>query len=312
MWKPPHSLRNRLKRCLRLAFEVGQRCGIDLLPRHFYSSVPDLRHLRASQYWRKPGSMVGIRGADVQSQFSFVQECCTPALQERMRRGDIHSLACAENGEMGYGPIEADFLACFIAAKRPGRVVQVGAGVSTSIILRAAAESGYSIDLTCIEPFPTDFLRRADAERRLRLIPTPAQEVELATLTDVGSGGLLFVDSTHTVKTGSEVNRIVLEVLPRLAGGTYVHFHDINFPYDYATNFLDTNFFWSEGTLLQAFLVHNARCRIAASLSMLHHAEPQKLKSLLPNFIPGQLEDGLSVDSQPGDYPSAIYLAMEE
>lgn len=312
MWRPPRAFRDQLKRVLRLVFELGQRCGVDVLPRHFYSSVPDLRHLKGTKYWRGPGSMVGIRGADVLSQLSFVQECCTPALQERIRRGDIYSSACAENGEMGYGPIEADFLHCFIAAKQPRRIVQVGAGVSTSIILRAAAESGYPIELTCVEPFPTDFLRRAEAERRLRLISSPAQEVELTTLTDLGSGGLLFVDSTHTVKPGSEVNRIVLEVLPRLAEGTYVHFHDINFPFDYSTDLLDTNFFWSEGTLLAAFLVNNARCRIAASLSMLHHARPEKLQALLPNFNPGKPEDGLSVPGQPGHFPCALYLAMEE
>jgi predicted O-methyltransferase YrrM len=303
-------LRNGLKRTLRHLFEVGQYCGVDILPRHFYSSVPDMRHLKGTDYWRKPLSMIGIKGAEPAGQFEFVEECCTSALRDRLRKGEVHSAACADNGEPGYGPIEADFLHCFIATKRPRRVVQVGAGVSTAVMLRAARESGHLIDVFCVEPYPTDFLRRSMADGRLRLLAMPAQEADLATLTDLDDGDLLFVDSTHTVKPGSEVNRLVLEVLPRLRAGVYVHFHDITFPYDYPPDILQTNFFWSEGALLQAFLICNSRSGIAASLSMLQHADPRRLRELLPNFTPGEMKDGVAPPGAPGHFPSSIYLRM--
>jgi hypothetical protein len=160
----------------------------------------------------------------------------------------------------------------------------------------------------CVDPFPTDYLRAAAARGRVRLVTEPAQAVDTALLTDVPGGGLLFVDSTHAVKPGSEVNRIILDVLPRLPAGAFVHFHDIYFPYDYMRQQLTHNFFWSESTLLHAFLIHNVRYRIAASLSMLHYAAPDRLAQLLPGYEPAANDDGLEVPGAAGHFPSATYL----
>ena len=292
------------------AFRIGQSFGIDVLPRHFYSAVPDVRDLRRTSHWREPRSMVGVQGTETAGQLAFVASCCTPDIVERLRRNDVHAHAIAENGEGGYGPTEADFLYAVIRARRPGRVVQVGAGVSTAIILMASRDGGFPIDLVCVDPYPTDYLRRAQADGRVRLIARKAQEVELSQLTDLGENGMLFVDSTHTVKVGSEVNRIVLEVLPRLARGTLVHFHDIYFPYDYSPDVLRSTLFWTESTLLHAFLVGNARYTLRTSMSMLHYAAPDRLKAYLPHYTPAPHEHGLQPSRVMGHFPSAAYLEV--
>lgn len=293
---------------LRRAFEVGQRLGVDVLPRHFYSEVPDLRELRARDDWKAPASMVGVAGG-VDAQLAFVADCCPAEVRERLKLGGIAEAAHDENGAPGFGPVEADFLHAFIVAKRPAKVVQVGCGVSTSIILSAAAEAGYAPDVLCVEPYPTAFLRRASDERRIRLIPVKAQTVALDYLIEVGEGGLLFVDSSHAVKPGSEVNRIVLEVLPRLAAGAFVHFHDIYFPYDYQPGILGEELFFSnESVLLQAYLTDNPRYEVAASLSWLHHERPAELASLLPNYRPSSFDQGLRTG--PGHFPTSTYLRV--
>jgi hypothetical protein len=105
------------------------------------------------------------------------------------------------------------------------------------------------------------------------------------------------------------VNRIVLEVLPRLPAGAFVHFHDIYFPYDYQSSTLTGLCFGGESTLLQAFLINNQRYSIAVSLSMLHHACPREMQSVLPNYQPAKMEFGLLEDG-PGHFPSAIYLKV--
>jgi hypothetical protein len=133
--------------------------------------------------------------------------------------------------------------------------------------------------------------------------------VALGVLTDLGAGDLLFIDSTHAVRPGGEVNRIVLEVLPRMASGSFVHFHDICFPYDYEPSLLTTLFFASESTLLHAFLTGNQRYSIAVSLSMLHHACPQQMQSVLPNYRPATLNYGLSTPGG-GHFPSATFLSV--
>jgi len=256
-------------------------------------------------------SMVGVAGTDVETQFRFVEECYTPSVRERLAAFDVYAHAATENGEVGYGPVEAAFLYAFILTHRPPRVVQVGAGVSTAVILRAAQDAGYAIQVTCVDPFPTSYLASSAAAKKIRLLAEPAQEVDLGVLTEPGEGDVLFVDSTHTVKVGSEVNRIVLEVLPRLRPGTFVHFHDIYFPYDYARNlFLESLSFNGESTLLHAFLACNPRYTISAALSMLHYAAPERLRQLIPSYQPQSNDDGLITQNTAGHFPSAAYLRV--
>ena len=304
-------LRNAVKRGLYQGFRVGQYCGLDILPRHFYSTVPDHRELHRRPYWRTPMSMVGVQGTDVESQLRFVAECYTPVVRDRLAKFDVHGYAASENGEMGYGPVEAAFLYGFIFTRRPPRVVQVGAGVSTAVVLRAAQDAGYAVEVTCVDPFPTGYLTRLAGERKIKLLAEPAQEIDLEVLTGVGEGDLFFVDSTHTVKVGSEVNRIVLEVLPRLVVGTSVHFHDIFFPYDYGRSLLlESLSFNGESTLLHAFLACNPRYTISAAMSMLHYAAPERLREIIPSYQPQANDAGLMTANAPGHFPSAAYLRV--
>jgi hypothetical protein len=146
------------------------------------------------------------------------------------------------------------------------------------------------------------------AQGAVTLYAERAEEAPRARLTDLAAGDLLFVDSTHTVKTGSEVNRIVLDILPRLAPGVFVHFHDIYFPYDYPRDLMsDALFFPSESTLLHAYLIHNSCCRVALSLSMLHYAEPHSIARAIPHYDPQKNADGLSAAGG-SHFPSATYL----
>ncbi len=144
----------------------------------------------------------------------------------------------------------------------------------------------------------------------IELIPAKAQHADLGIFSRLDRGDLLFIDSTHAVRPGSEVNRLILEVLPRLNPGCFVHFHDIYFPYDYQSTVLTTLFFGGESTLLHAFLIGNARYSIAACLSMLHHACRQEMQAVFPNYQPAPMHYGLHLESGGGHFPSSIYLAV--
>jgi len=295
------------KRGLRLVFETGQCFGVDLLPRHFYSEIPDIRELKKDQDWKRPYSMVGIGGSELDQQLDFVAQCCCDELVARQRKGDISDRACTRNGEAGFGPVEADFLFCFIASKRPRRIVQIGCGVSTAVILAAAEEAGYRPQITCIDPFPTQFLREEDKNGVITLISEKAEQVSLETMTEIGADDFLFVDSSHTLRPGGHVSKIILEVLPRLAAGCWVHFHDIWFPYDYPYKILNQAlFFWHESVLLHAFLADNWKYEICASLCMLHHSRPEKLGHWLPNYRPARHDHGVRLSE--GHFPTSIYL----
>ncbi|MEO1257502.1 MAG: class I SAM-dependent methyltransferase [Bacteroidota bacterium] len=305
------AIKNRLKSMARLFFERAQRFGVDILPHHFYSQIPDIAELKKETYWRAPSSMFGVSGSEMDGQLDFAKSCISDQLTAALATLDVHQKAVSENGEdSGYGLIEADFLYGFIQSHKPAKIVQIGCGVTTAVILRAAKEVGYQPEIVCVEPYPMPFLERADSEGRIRLVKEKAQKVEMSVLTDLRAGDFFFVDSTHTVKTGSEVNRIILEVLPRLGKGVFVHFHDIYFPYDYKRDVLDGDlFFWAENTLLYAFLVNNASYTIRASLSMIHYAAPGKLKQLVPNYIPQANDQGMRTGGGK-HFPSAIYLQV--
>lgn len=295
------------KHLLRKVFELGQRMGFDVLPRHFYSEIPDIRHLRSTTLWRTPYSMTGIAGTEIQSQLAFVQSCCPPPLIEKMKSARIHEEACARNGEMGFGSIEAEFLFAMVASNRPKQIFQIGCGVSTAVCLLAAEHAGYAPQLICVEPYPTPYLLREADRGAVTLIKKKAQALDLSVVDELGADSLFFVDSTHTLGPAGEVSRIVLEMLPRLKAGAYVHFHDITFPYDYHREVLGSElFFWHESVLLHSFLAFNSRFRLLASLSMLHYAASDKVAEYLPNYRPAGNDGGLNVGT--GHFPSSAYL----
>jgi hypothetical protein len=306
-------LRDWLKRNgLRRLFELGQRVGIDLLPRHYYSEIPSIRELRETTTWREPRSLEGVDGADPNGQLGFLASVCEPQLLAEC--DGIYERACAANGAAGYGPIEATVLYLLARSRRPSRVVQVGAGVSTAVLLEAREGGSLAMEITCIDPFPTDYLRGRASAGEIELLATPAQEVPIERLASLGAGDLLFVDSTHTVKPGSEVNRTILDVLPRLTSGVLAHFHDVLFPYDYSPTVLDRDlFFWNETVLLHAFLAGNSRWRLLLSLSQLHHQEPEQLRALLPSYRPAATDQGLvspGTDLSREHLPSSAYLEV--
>jgi predicted O-methyltransferase YrrM len=302
-------LRNAAKSALYRFFRTGQRLGFDVLPRHFYSSIPDFRELSRDTRWKAPRSLVGVHGTDPEEQLAFLRSCCTPELRQRLATLDVNAYARGQYGDEGYGPIEAEMLYCFMASKRPRRVIQVGAGYSTAVMLLAAQDWAEPPQLTCIDPYPSDYLKRLAKVGDITLINQRAQDVELEKLSSLDAGDLLFIDSTHTVKVGSEVNLLILEVLPRLQPGTYVQFHDIFFPYDYHRDLETLLFFPLESTLLHAFLAQNPHYTIRTCLSMLHYARPAELQAIFSRYRPSPNDEGLPRAGQKvGHFPSSIYL----
>jgi predicted O-methyltransferase YrrM len=299
-------LKTRSKNFLRSAFEIGQRFHIDVLPRHFYSEIPDIRTLRATTSWRKPRSFQSVLG-DIDSQVAWI-DACTKNYRDALKPFAIHKSAVKMNtSDEGYGEVEADFLYCFIRSYRPKQIVQIGCGVSTAVCLLAAQDEGYSPHIVCIEPYPTTFLQRESKSGRIDLVPQKVQDVGSECVQRLGAGDLFFVDSSHSLAPAGELNLIVLEMLPRLAPGVYAHFHDIYFPYDYSPDVLTAALFFSHETaLLYAFLLMNRDFEIAGSLSMLHHQRSSDLRRILPDIHPAVFEDGLTVQS--GQFPSAIFL----
>lgn len=292
------------------AFRLLQRAGVNVVPEHYYSCIPSLADLERRTDWRGPRSMYGIAQRSIDMQVDLLGKWIGPHA-DHLASHSIHGAAISGGGgDGGYGEIEADVLFAFVATSKPGRVMQIGCGVSTAVILAAAERAGYKPEVICVEPYPSDYLRESEGKGLIKLIAQPAQQVDFDLLANLAPGDLLFIDSTHAVKPGSEVNYLIHEVLPRLRAEVWIHFHDIYFPYDYTRGVLENDMlFPQESTLLYAFLTGNSRFHLEASLSMVHYARPQRLRALLPKYEPEGQVDGLAI-GEGKHFPSSAWLRV--
>jgi len=118
--------------------------------------------------------------------------------------------------------------------------------------------------MTFIEPYPDrlDALLRSEDRTDCEILVSRVQDVPITRFTALGDGDILVVDSSHVAKTGSDVNHLFFEVLPRLQAGVLVHFHDIGFPFEYPLTWVEEGRSWNEAYLLRAFLSFNPAFRI--------------------------------------------------
>jgi predicted O-methyltransferase YrrM len=177
-----------------------------------------------------------------------------------------------------YAHNDAIMLYTFIRALQPKNIVEVGSGYTSAAILD-------TIDLfvsmkprvTFIEPYP-DVLHRLLSKNDLvtcTLKKSPVQDIPIETFLELQQDDILFIDSTHVSKIGSDVNYLFFEILPRLNPGVYVHIHDVFFPFEYPESWvIDQARFWNEDYLLRAFLTHNDTFEIVFFNDYYHRKNP--------------------------------------
>jgi hypothetical protein len=172
---------------------------------------------------------------------------------------------------------------CMVRQFQPGLIIEIGSGFSSLLLAQAAARNGSS-NLTCIEPFPREVVQKGFPGLQ-SLIEKKVQDIDLEFFSQLESGDFLFIDSSHTVKIGGDVNYLFLEVLPRLKPGVIVHIHDIFLPVEYRRDWVMGEFrFWSEQYLLQAFLTFNSEFEVLMANRYLAHKYLKDLKAAFPSL----------------------------
>lgn len=151
-------------------------------------------------------------------------------------------------------------LYAFLRLLKPRRIVEIGAGYSTGVIVDTnRLFLGNRADLVSIEPYP-DRLRELfgnDFSDCGTLLEQCLQKVDPEVILSLEAGDILFVDSSHVAKLDSDVLLLLFELLPRLNPGVIIHFHDVPFPFEYYDYWLRENRAWNEAYLLRAFLQYN-------------------------------------------------------
>lgn len=311
------ALREAFKRASFHLHRFASRFGVHVLPVHYYSTLPNLIELeRTRSEWARKSEMPGVQ-MNLDEQAAAIRRICEPYRSEYLPNTPYKEADRAGFGP-GYGPLEAQALHAVVRHYKPSRIIEVGSGVSTNCMLHALKfneeQHGKSASVTCIEPNPWGPLRGL---AKIRLIQQRVQSVACSVFEELGENDLLFIDSSHTVKPGSDVNYLVLEVLPRLRPGVIVHIHDIQFPFDYRRQVLKTYFHWNEPSLVRAWMIHNAHVRTLFCMSHLAIDRQDVLRELFPEYRPqaigadGLIPEGTRPFEQPdGDFPSSLYVQI--
>jgi hypothetical protein len=279
-----NSLEQKLDRILE-SIEKEDQNG--LFPAgHFYSPIPNLDEIRKNEasIWGTPPKE--IRGIDLNEQEQlkmlntlrdFYDELPFPETKTEGLRYYFENPA--------YSYSDAIFLHCMIRFAKPQRIIEVGSGHSSSVILDTNELFFHgAIETTFIEPYPELFfslLKRSDREK-VKVIPIRLQDVDPAEFDSLERNDILFIDSTHVSKVNSDVNRIFFNILPRLKSGVFIHFHDIFYPFEYPQAWIYEGRAWNEIYLLRAFLENNSAFKIVVFNTYLEAFHEEFFKLHMP------------------------------
>lgn len=251
---------------------------------HFYSPVVNTSELIESRIWPDKPEVIGIDFND-EAHAEMLRDTFPRYLREydypeHLQETDDLSQFYTQNTQFSW--LDCRSLYVFARHWRPKRVIEVGSGFSTLLfadINRRFLDN--AAEITCVEPYPREFLKRG-IPGVARLLEQKVQDVPLSIFTELGPGDILFIDSSHVAKTGSDVVHLYFEVLPRLATGVRVHVHDIFFPYDYPKDWvLKENRSWNEQYLLRALLTFSNAFRVIFGCNYAFWRYPELVQSAL-------------------------------
>lgn len=249
-------------------------------PGHYYSPIPSPEQIRAGAERLSRARPREIPGVELNEERQlailehlkvFYRELPFTRTKTPGRRYFFENPA--------YSYSDAICLYGMIRHARPRRIIEVGSGYSSCVTLDTN-ELFFSNRIACtfIDPYPSllrSLITSEDGDR-VEILPSYLQEVDVTRFRELGENDILFIDSTHVAKVGSDVNYIFFEILPALRRGVYVHFHDVFHPFEYPAAWLYEGRVWTEAYLLRAFLSFNAAYEVVlynTFLEYFHRAE---------------------------------------
>jgi len=264
-----------------IPWEEIQRRGWHFQPRHFYWPLNDVEFLAENEdLWHGRGVPRGIDWRiDEQLDLARTASAYRHELDDvpsRPQPGRVEFVW--ENN--AFGGADAVIHYGLMREWKPRRVLEIGCGWSSLLLERAIRANGTPTSVIQIEPFPNNELLDvlpAEWERHASIV----QHADLALFERLEPGDVLFYDGSHCVATGSDVNWLFFEVLPRLAPGVRIHVHDLFFPDDYHDEWIyDEGLSWNEQYLMQAFMMHNDSYRVLLANHLLFRERWDQIEEL--------------------------------
>lgn len=256
-------------------------------PGHFYSPLPDACTITSARTRAlDQAASDELPGIDLNCavQLALLEEfeqvrTQLPYSEHQTPKARFH----LDNPYFSYG--DAVILFGMLRRFRPRRIVEVGSGYSSAAMLDAAeANPEAPIEFTFIEPHPErllTLLRPTDGAHQV-IETLPVQNVPLTRFELLEANDILFIDSSHVLKIGSDVQYLLFEVLPRLQTGVLIHFHDVLWPFEYPELWFRQGRAWNEAYALRAFLQYNRTFEILCFNDYLGCRHRERLERHLP------------------------------
>jgi len=253
---------------------------------HFYSPIADPADIRAREerIWARADTMPGI-DLKVERQLALLPELAryTPEIAWPVDKPDNPTAYFYGNDQ--YPVLDAEFLYAALRHFRPKTVIEIGSGFSSLITAEVnRRHRGGAMTFHCVEPYPRQFLIDG-VDGISSLVRSKVEDVELAFFDQLEAGDLLFIDSSHVSKVGSDVNYLFFEVLPRLRPGVLVHIHDIFLPDEYPKVWvIDQGRNWNEQYLVRAFLQFNTAWEVLWAAHFMGTRHTAAVQAAFPRY----------------------------
>lgn len=255
-------------------------------PGHYYSAVPNPLDIetRKDQIFNFNKNLKGIN-LNESFQLSLLKNCKADlALFPYKNLSNLFRYK-APNNFFGKG----DALALFIIMNKykTKRIIEVGSGYSSAAMLDFNELTfNSSVQYDFIEPYPdrlNSLLNETD-KKNVKIHQKFVQNIPIDFFEKLDENDILFIDSSHVSKIGSDVNYLLFDVIPNLKKGVIIHIHDVTYPFEYPKDFVDYGIYWNEAYLLRAFLSYNNDFEIILWNDFLEKKHQEVIKEIDPLY----------------------------
>jgi hypothetical protein len=281
-----YSVASRVYHLLTRQWPVPANQNMFLEPGHFYCPLPDLNeiHLQEARLFGTPPAELPCLDLHADSQLQLL-----PTFAHFYREmpfvGDRQPKLRGYFDNPSFSYLDGIVLYCMLRHLSPRRVIEVGSGYSSCFALDTNERFlGGQAAITFVEPYPDMLLTLLDPSdpARANLLKCKLQDTDLEIFERLEAGDVLFIDSTHVAKLGSDVNHLFFTILPALRAGVVIHLHDIFYPFDYPKEWIYEGRAWNEAYLLHAFLMNNKSFEIVFWNDYMAKFHREELERALP------------------------------
>ena len=271
-------------------YVVKERSGAFLrfYPGYHGSTIPSRKFLernRRKLFQRPPTENDGIDLKRAQ-QFKFLEQFVTYFPDFSPPENQVIGRLYYYNNPM-FGFPDAFTLYSIFRAFKPQRVIEIGSGFSSALMLDISRDLLPDTCFTFIDPYSDTICRilRSRPDGHYELIRREVQDIDPSVFLNLGEGDVLFVDTSHSVKIGSDLSTIFFSVLPALKPGVIIHIHDVYFPWEYPENMVMEGRTYNEIYFIRAYLQYNNTFEIIYNTSQMELEHPDYFANRMPGYF---------------------------